>query len=175
MPSRAVPPPLLPALAARHGSERPPPPVRWRYRLYNHVFKKKGKKIKKKEPPHCPKRGHPAVRCRLLLGSPGQGGGRDPRCRCCSRGSSRTGWDWGGSSGRSRDGGARAEPCARPRPSPASLCLSQKPLGQPARRAWALGFGVSLSSVRAPAFYFILLVYFIIYLGRSGRSSEEKK
>lgn len=38
VPSRAVPPPLLPALAARHGSERPPPPVRWRYRLYNHVF-----------------------------------------------------------------------------------------------------------------------------------------
>lgn len=47
MPSRAVPPPLLPALAARHGSERPPPPVRWRYRLYNHVFKKKREKNQK--------------------------------------------------------------------------------------------------------------------------------
>lgn len=41
-PSQAVPgcPRCSLPWAARHSSERPPPPVRWRYRLYNHVFLK---------------------------------------------------------------------------------------------------------------------------------------
>lgn len=75
MPSRAE--PSSPAAlcprrsgTARHGTEQPPPPVRWRYRLSNHVLKKKYGVGKKNvvELSEAGERRRPAARCLFPTG-----------------------------------------------------------------------------------------------------------